>query len=142
MNVVEIQDYSDEVLEALNTLMPQLSSSFDALNQRDLEAIVQSDTSSLFMAMENKRYYGSLTLVMFKIPSGFRAWIEDVVVSEDARGKGVGEKLVKHAVQVANQSSVKSIDLTARSSRVAAISLYEKVGFQDRETTAYRYIGT
>ena len=53
MNVVEIQDYSDEVLEALNTLMPQLSSSFDALNQRDLEAIVQSDTSSLFMAMEN-----------------------------------------------------------------------------------------
>ena len=142
MNIVEIQDYSDEVLEALNTLMPQLSSSFDALNQRDLEAIVQSDTSSLFMAMENKRYYGSLTLVMFKIPSGFRAWIEDVVVSEDARGKGVGEKLVKHAVQVANQSSVKSIDLTARSSRVAAISLYEKVGFQDRETTAYRYIGT
>jgi len=142
MNVVEIQDYSDEVLEALNTLMPQLSSSFDALNQRDLEAIVESDTSSLFMAMENKRYYGSLTLVRFKIPSGFRAWIEDVVVSEDARGKGVGEKLVKHAVQVANQSSVKSIDLTARSSRVAAISLYEKVGFQDRETTAYRYIGT
>jgi len=142
MNIVEIQDYSDEVLEALNTLMPQLSSSFDALNQRDLEAIVQSDTSSLFMAMENKRYYGSLTLVRFKIPSGFRAWIEDVVVSEDARGKGVGEKLVKHAVQVANQSSVKSIDLTARSSRVAAISLYEKVGFQDRETTAYRYIGT
>jgi len=142
MNVVEIQDYSDGVLEALNTLMPQLSSSFDALNQRDLEAIVESDTSSLFMAMENKRYYGSLTLVRFKIPSGFRAWIEDVVVSEDARGKGVGEKLVKHAVQVANQSSVKSIDLTARSSRVAAISLYEKVGFQDRETTAYRYIGT
>jgi len=142
MNIVEIQDYSDEVLEALNTLMPQLSSSFDALNQRDLEAIVQSDTSSLFMAMENKRYYGSLTLVRFKIPSGFRAWIEDVVVSEDARGKGVGEKLVKHAVQVANQSGVKSIDLTARSSRVAAISLYEKVGFQDRETTAYRYIGT
>ena len=142
MNIVEIQDYSDEVLEALNTLMPQLSSSFDALNQRDLEAIVESDTSSLFMAMENKRYYGSLTLVRFKIPSGFRAWIEDVVVSEDARGKGVGEKLVKHAVQVANQSSVKSIDLTARSSRVAAISLYEKVGFQDRETTAYRYIGT
>ena len=94
------------------------------------------------MAMENKRYYGSLTLVRFKIPSGFRAWIEDVVVSEDARGKGVGEKLVKHAVQVANQSSVKSIDLTARSSRVVAISLYEKVGFQDRETTAYRYIGT
>ena len=142
MNIVEIQDYSDEVLEALNTLMPQLSSSFDALNQRDLEAIVESDTSSLFMAMENKRYYGSLTLVRFKIPSGFRAWIEDVVVSEDARGKGVGEKLVKHAVQVANQSSVKSIDLTARSSRVATISLYEKVGFQDRETTAYRYIGT
>lgn len=142
MNVVEIQDYSDEVLEALNTLMPQLSSSFDALNQQDLEAIVESDTSSLFMAMENKRYYGSLTLVRFKIPSGFRAWIEDVVVSEDARGKGVGEKLVKHAVQVANQSSVKSIDLTARSSRVAAISLYEKEGFQDRETTAYRYIGT
>ena len=142
MNIVEIQDYSDEVLEALNTLMPQLSSSFDALNQRDLEAIVQSDTSSLFMAMENKRYYGSLTLVRFKIPSGFRAWIEDVVVSEAARGKGVGKKLVDLAVELANQSNVKSIDLTARASRVAAIALYKKAGFQDRETTAYRYFGT
>ena len=79
---------------------------------------------------------------MFKIPSAFRAWIEDVVVSEAARGKGVGKKLVEHAVGLANQSNVKSIDLTARASRVAAIALYKKTGFQDRETTAYRYIGT
>ena len=79
---------------------------------------------------------------MFKIPSGFRAWIEDVVVSEAARGKGVGKKLVEHAVEIANQSNVKSIDLTSRASRVAAIALYKKVGFQDRETNVYRYIGT
>lgn len=79
---------------------------------------------------------------MFKIPSAFRVWIEDVVVSEAARGKGVGKKLVEHAVEIANQSNVKSIDLTSRASRVAAIALYKKVGFQDRETNVYRYIGT
>jgi len=142
MKIVEVREYSDEVLAALNKLMPQLSSSFGTLSQQDLIDIIESEASSLFMARENEQYYGSLTLVMFKIPSGFRAWIEDVVVSEAARGKGVGKKLVEHAVGLANQSNVKSIDLTARASRVAAIALYKKVGFQDRETTAYRYIGT
>jgi len=142
MKIVEVREYSDEVLAALNKLMPQLSSSFGTLSQQDLIDIIESEASSLFMARENEQYYGSLTLVMFKIPSGFRAWIEDVVVSEAARGKGVGKKLVEHAVGLANQSNVKSIDLTARASRVAAIALYKKTGFQDRETTAYRYIGT
>ena len=142
MKIVEVREYSDEVLAALNKLMPQLSSSFGTLSQQDLIDIVESEASSLFMARENEQYYGSLTLVMFKIPSGFRAWIEDVVVSEAARGKGVGKKLVEHAVEIANQSNVKSIDLTSRASRVAAIALYKKVGFQDRETNVYRYIGT
>ena len=142
MKIVEIKEYSDEVLAALNKLMPQLSSSFGPLSQQDLIDIVESEASSLFMARQNEQYYGSLTLVMFKIPSGFRAWIEDVVVSEAARGKGVGKKLVDLAVELANQSNVKSIDLTARASRVAAIALYKKAGFQDRETTAYRYFGT
>ena len=142
MKIVEVREYSDEVLAALNKLMPQLSSSFGTLSQQDLIDIVESEASSIFMARENEQYYGSLTLVMFKIPSGFRAWIEDVVVSEAARGKGVGKKLVEHAVEIANQSNVKSIDLTSRASRAAAIALYKKVGFQDRETNVYRYIGT
>jgi len=142
MKIVEVREYSDEVLAALNKLMPQLSSSFGTLSQQDLIDIVESEASSLFMARENEQYYGSLTLVKFKIPSAFRAWIEDVVVSEAARGKGVGKKLVEHAVEIANQSNVKSIDLTSRASRVAAIALYKKVGFQDRETNVYRYIGT
>ena len=141
MEIIEIQEYSEDVLAALNELMPQLSASFSPLSETDLRAIVESDASSLYMAFESNRYYGSLTLVKFNIPSGIRAWIEDVVVSEKARGKGVGKKLVEHAIHVANQSNVKSVDLTSRSSRVAAISLYEKLGFQDRETTVYRYHG-
>ena len=126
---------------ALNSLMPQLSSSFGALSRQELTDIIESEVSMLFMAVEDGHYYGSLTLVRFKIPSGYRAWIEDVVVGEWARGKGVGKKLVEHAVRIANESNVKSIDLTARSSRVAAVSLYKKLGFKDRETTAFRYMG-
>jgi len=141
VKILEVREYTEEILSALNELMPQLSSSFSALSKEDLTTIIKSDSSTLLMAEEKGRFCGSLTLVTFRIPSGFKARIEDVVVSESARGKGVGKLLVEYAIALANQSNAKSIDLTSRSSRVAAISLYEKVGFKNRETSVFRYDG-
>jgi ribosomal protein S18 acetylase RimI-like enzyme len=82
---------------------------------------------------------GTLTLVMFRIPTALRAWIEDVVVDTEVRGRSVGELLTRKAVQLAIERGAKTIDLTSRRSREPAHRLYEKVGFVIRDSSVYRY---
>ncbi len=142
MNIIEITQYSEEVLEALNDLLPQLSSSALPLSSNDFFNIIKSDSSYLLIAQKDGQYYGTLTLALFKIPTGTRAWIEDVVVNENARGKGVGGMLIEHAIYLAKEYGAKTIDLTSRSSRESANSLYKKIGFELRETNVYRYKNT
>ena len=139
MNVIQVTQYSEKILEAINELLPQLSSSAEPLTASKLKEIIQSESSHLLMAEENGKFYGSLTLVTFIIPTGIRAWIEDVVVKENARGKGVGKLLSERAVGLASEIGAKTIDLTSRPSREAANALYKKVGFEVRETNVYRY---
>ena len=128
----------DELVEGLNRLLPQLSSSASSLDVGDLEALVQSP-STLFVARDGDLIVGTLTLVVFAIPTGLRAWIEDVVVDESTRGRGVGEALTMAAIDEATRRGVRSIDLTSRPSRVAANALYVKLGFGLRETNVYRF---
>jgi ribosomal protein S18 acetylase RimI-like enzyme len=81
---------------------------------------------------------GSLTLVLFRIPTGVRAWIEDVVVDESARGRGAGEALTREAMRMATEAGARTVDLTSRPTREAANRLYERIGFEERETRVYR----
>jgi len=81
---------------------------------------------------------GVSTLVVFRIPTGVRAWIEDVVVDEQARGGGVGEALTREAIEIAGASGARTVDLTSRREREAANRMYRKVGFARRQTTVYR----
>ncbi len=90
------------------------------------------------MAEEDGYLYGSLTLVIFPIPTGIRAWIEDVVVDSEARGKGVGRTLNEAALGIARQAGATTVDLTSRPSREAANRLYKRIGFHQRETNVYR----
>ncbi len=128
-----------ELLAGLNALLPQLSTSAPALRADDVEDMVRSDTATLFVAYDEGCLVGTLTLVVFTIPTGQRAWIEDVVVDEDARGLGIGEKLTLAAIEEARARGVRSLDLTSRPSREAANALYRKLGFERRETNVYRY---
>lgn len=138
MNVIEITYANDAVLDALNDLLPQLSASPRRLTEQDLRGIIQSDTTRLLMAQEDDRYIGCLTLVLFRIPSGTRARIEDLVVQETARGRGVGRSLVQKAIEMAEALGAEAVDLTTHPSREAANTLYKKLGFEIRETNAYR----
>ena len=95
--------------------------------------------SVLFAARVDSRVVGLLTLVVFRIPTAVRAWIEDVVVDESARGKGVGEALNRAALDEARRRGAKTVDLTSRPSRAAANRLYQRIGFVARETNVYRY---
>ncbi len=137
---VEIaREATDEVLEALHRLITQLSSSSAPVSEAELHDIVTSDSSVLFIARLDNRIVGSLTLATFRIPTGIRAWIEDVVVDESARGHGVGEALNRAALDEAKRRGAKTVDLTSRPSREAANRLYRRIGFAARETNVYRY---
>jgi ribosomal protein S18 acetylase RimI-like enzyme len=129
-----------ELVEAFARLVPQLSSSAPPPTQSELAAIIESPASILLVARDGSdTIVGSLTLILFRVPTGLRAWIEDVVVDESARGAGAGEALVLAAVQRAGTVGVTSVDLTSRPSREAANRLYLRLGFEARSTNVYRY---
>ena len=139
MQVIEVARYSEEVLENINALLPLLSSSARPIQERELRFIIEHPSVHLLLAQENENYLGTLTLAVFPIITGTRAWIEDVVVSESARGKGVGKMLTSEAIILAKKLGAKTVDLTSRPSRKAANELYKKAGFELRETNAYRF---
>jgi len=138
MELTEVKEYSSELHEALNSLLPQLSSSAQPLEPTDLRNIIGNDAVHLLVAHEGNTCLGTLSLVTFPILTGIRAWIEDVVVSEDARGKGVGKLLTNRAIEIATECGATTIDLTSRPSREAANRLYRSVGFEERVTNVYR----
>jgi ribosomal protein S18 acetylase RimI-like enzyme len=139
VRVEELREVTDEVIGTFNRLLPQLSRSAPPLDRAALERIVGSDATTLLIARADGRIAGTLSLVMFRIPTGTRAWIEDVIVDQAARGQGIGEALTIEALRLAEAAGARTVDLTSRASREAAGRLYERVGFQPRETRAYRY---
>jgi ribosomal protein S18 acetylase RimI-like enzyme len=139
VQIEEVTKVDDELVGAFARLVPQLSSSSAPPNERELAAIVTSRSTALFVARDKGEIVGSLTLALFRIPTGLRAWIEDVVVDESARGKGVAEQLNRAAIDKAQQAGAKTVDLTSRPSREAANRLYQRLGFERRETNVYRY---
>ncbi len=139
MKIEELIDFSTQALEAINGLLPQLSPSVVALEESDLRNIINSESTKLFLASDEDGVFGMLSLVLFRIPTGRKAWVEDVVVDEKARGRGVGKLLTEHAVNVAREHGAHSVDLTSRPSRAAANARYQRVGFEQRETNVYRF---
>ena len=139
VRVAPVAVVSDEVLAACHRLVPQLSSSSRAITSAELAEIIEGESTVLFAAYSGKEIIGLLTLVVFRIPTAVRAWIEDVVVDDSARGRGVGEALNKAAISEAAKRGAKTVDLTSRPSREAANRLYQRIGFIRRDTNVYRY---
>jgi ribosomal protein S18 acetylase RimI-like enzyme len=130
---------TDEVVEAFGRLLPQLSRSAPPLGRADLDAIAACQANTVLIARSAGTISGTLTLAMFPLPSGLRAWIEDVVVDESARGQGVGEALTREALRIAQEAGARTVDLTSRPSREAAGRLYQRVGFTVRDSRLYRF---
>jgi ribosomal protein S18 acetylase RimI-like enzyme len=130
---------TDDVIAACHRLIPQLSSSSKPITREELSEIVLGESTVLFAARSDGEIVGLLTLAIFRIPTALRAWIEDVVVDERARGKGVGGALNQAALAEAKRRGAKTVDLTSRPSREAANRLYQRLGFVRRDTNVYRY---
>ena len=109
MKVEEVREVSEELVEAFARLTPQLSRSSPPPGEQELERIVQSDATRLLVAKVEGAIVGSLTLALFWIPTGLRAWIEDVVVDESVRGQGIGAALNQEALKVARDQDRKSV---------------------------------
>jgi ribosomal protein S18 acetylase RimI-like enzyme len=137
--VASATEVTEELLDACRTLIPQLSSSNPAPTREELTEIISSPATILLVARVDGRIAGILTLATFRIPTGIRAWIEDVVVDESARGYGVGQALNLTAIEEARKRGAITVDLTSRPSREAANRLYQRIGFEARSTNVYRY---
>ncbi len=137
-------EVDDGLGEVFSRLIPQLSSSSPPPTAAELLSIIDNPNSVLFIAEldgddDVRSVVGSLTLAFYRIPTGLKAWIEDVVVDESARGLGVGEALNVAAIDESRQRGAKNVSLTSRSSREAANRLYQRLGFEPYETNLYRF---
>jgi ribosomal protein S18 acetylase RimI-like enzyme len=139
VSVTVCKAVTPEIVDAIARLIPQLSRSAPAPSEEELAEIATSPASHLLIASVDDAIVGSLTLIVFRIPTGVRAWIEDVVVDETARGRGVGEALNREAVRIARELGAITVDLTSRPSREAANRLYQRLGFIERDTNVYRF---
>lgn len=138
MRIEVAESVTGELVRAFERLMPLLSPSASPPAAAELNAIVGSPPTSVLVAREEERIVGTLTLAVFRIPTGVRAWIEDVVVDESARGRGIGEALTLEAVALARAAGARSVELTSRPTREAANRLYLRLGFEQRETNVFR----
>jgi ribosomal protein S18 acetylase RimI-like enzyme len=141
VRVEEVTTVTDDLVAAFAGLVPQLSTSAEPPDAGRLTTIVSSPSTRLLAARsDNGEIVGVLTLACFDIPTGTRAWIEDVVVDEAERGAGIGAALVEEAVRLAQAAGARTIDLTSRPEREAANRLYKRTGFSRRETNVYRRV--
>lgn len=140
IRVVEADHVSPDLVAAFTRLVHQVSRTAPPPTIEDLKEMVEAPGTRLLLALDDaNNVVGSLTLILFRIPTGVRAWIEDVVVDERARRQGIATALVSASLELATQAGARTVDLTSRPSREAANAMYLKLGFTRRDTNVYRY---
>lgn len=140
MTIEEVTAVTPQLVAAFARLIPQLSKSSPPPDAAALQVIVDAPDTHLLVARDGEdTIIGTTTLVVFRIPTGVRAWIEDVVVDADAGGQGVGKAITRAALDLAKREGAKTVDLTSRPSREAANGMYQRIGFEPRETNVWRF---
>lgn len=139
MHIERLTHIDEHIVDSFRRLIPQLTSRRTDNSLAMLERVISSEETYLFVAIEEGEIIGTLTLLFYQIPSGRKAWIEDVIVEQLARGKGVGTALMRHAMHTARSQAAEKVDLTSHPDRKAANKLYQKMGFRLRESNVYRY---
>jgi len=139
MQVELVTQADDELYQAFQRLVPQLTNNNPPPSLNDLSALVRDSSSTLMVARnERAEIVGALTLTVYRVPTGIRSIIEDVIVDSSARGQGIGEALIQRAIEIAREKGAGNISLTCNPMREAANRLYQRMGFKKRETNAYQ----
>jgi ribosomal protein S18 acetylase RimI-like enzyme len=139
--IERVRQADEELAAAYARLIPQLNPSHPVPGLADLERVLAEGATELFIvrAKPGGMILGGLALVVFNTPTGTHAWIEDVVVDQEARGQGLGEALSRAALERAAERGADAVNLTSRPSRLAANQLYRKIGFELRQSNLYHY---
>lgn len=142
MHVEKVSEVTDEVYDAVKLLVPQLGPHKVIPTRDELTALVRSESATLLIARypdESSEIAGILTLTVYRVPTGIRSIVEDVIVDEKMRRRGIAETLMRKAIELAGQAGASVLTLSSNPSREAANKLYQSMGFQKRETNAYIY---
>jgi len=142
ITIEKVTEVTLELLEAMLRLVPQLTHTHPPPTPEELDAVLRSESATLFIARDAASgvIVGMGTLVLYRVPTGLRGYIEDVVVDKTARGQGIGEELTKACLSVAKKAGAPAVGLTSHPGRMAANVLYRKMGFDQRNTNVYRYV--
>lgn len=135
---IEIEDLKPDYLEAINRLIAQLSTSSHTFTEVELNSLIASPQSHLYALEYDEKIIGMVTLCIYQCPTGRKAWIEDVVVDQNHRGKGYGKLMVRKAMEECQNRGNVTLMLTSRPSRIVANQLYQSLGFEKRETNVYK----
>lgn|SRR6266540_4299990 len=142
MYIGKVSELTDELYEALQRLIPQMGIHKTPPTRQDLRALLKAPGATLLIAREpdeNGEIVGVLSLTVYRVPTGLRSIVEDVVVDEKMRRQGIGEALVRHAINIAHDAGANGVALTSNPQREAANQLYQSMGFERRNTNPYFY---
>lgn len=142
MLLERVTTMDNELWEAFQRLIPQLTTNNPPPSREDLDALVRSESSILLIARKPGNHgsiVGAANLTVYRVPTGIRAIIEDVIVDESARGQGIGEALVQRLLDMAREKGARGVSLTSNPKREAANRLYQRMGFNRRETNSYYF---
>jgi ribosomal protein S18 acetylase RimI-like enzyme len=137
MKIERATEPDDALVAAIARLVPQLSPRREPPGPLEVAELTATTGTILLVARDGDHVLGMLTLILYRVPTGLRGWIHDVVVDEEARGQGVGEALTREALRWAEDAGARSVELTTRPEREAANRLYRRLGFEQRETNVY-----
>lgn len=133
------EQVDDELVAALNRLLPQLLSDGASLDRGAVEELISHDGTTVLVARSDDSVIGTAVVVTFQLFTSLRARLEEVVVDKVARGQGAARALTEKALDVARDKGCQSMELTSLPVREASYDLYERAGFQSLGTTVYRY---
>jgi ribosomal protein S18 acetylase RimI-like enzyme len=142
MYIGKVSEVTEELQEALQRLIPQLGVHKIPPTFKELDQLIKSESSTLLAARypdENSAIAGILSLTIYRVPTGVRSIIEDLVVDKKMRRRGIGEALVRNAIELAREAGADGVSLTSNSQREAANQLYQSLGFELRKTNPYFY---
>lgn len=142
MDIEQVTLITEEIYEAFQRLIPQLTSTALSPSKDELDALVKSDSSILLIARypnENSPIIGTGCLIIYRVPTGAKGIIEDVIVDESTRSHGIGESLIRRMLDFAQAKGAKGVTLTSNAKRISANRLYQRIGFVRRETNVYFY---
>ena len=140
VRIETVKEATPEVHAALAHLLPQLNSALPVPTMERLQALVADPAVTMLLALDGEECVGTTTVIVYTTPFWIKARLDEVVVDEGARGKGVGAALVSAALDVGREKGAQVAELQSGVFREAANRLYPRMGFKLRPTNVYRIV--